>query len=104
MTSAPNRTPAAVEPAARPQPQPATEPARERDMPTIVTNHGPLTDPEFESVAMQFFCRDTALYDLPAPTQVARLLRCYQVKDSQRDWADAVARRALAKLLVADRR
>ena len=85
-------------------PRRAAGPHSEREMPTIVTNHGPLTDPEFESVAMQFFCRDSALHDLPAPTQIARFLHCYRVKDSQRDWADSVARRALTKLLVADGR
>jgi hypothetical protein len=66
----------------------------------IATNKGPLSDQEFETVAARFFRATGGINTLPAPDQVERCLRRYRIAAPQRDWARAVAQRALTKLLV----
>ena len=68
-------------------------------MTRIRTNRGDLTDEQFEALAAQYFRRgDVTL--LPALGHVDRVLRHYGIDLPQRDWARAVAERALAKIVV----
>jgi hypothetical protein len=67
----------------------------------IITNHGALTEQEFETVAMLFLRAQTGMAEVPSSVQVDHLLRCYSVDRSQRDRARAVAERVRTKLQLA---
>jgi hypothetical protein len=69
-------------------------------MDRIRTVKGQFTDPEFEAIATRYFC-DPRLRHLPARVQVDRLISDKGVVAVQQDWARAVARRALTKVVLA---
>ena len=70
-------------------------------MARIRTNRGEFTDQQFEALATRYF-RSGDVTRLPALGNVDEVLRHYGIGMPQREWARAVAQRALAKIVVHD--
>jgi hypothetical protein len=64
----------------------------------IDTNHGRMSEREFEIVALLFLVCEPGIPELPEPLRVDQLLHSYEVDAADRDRARRVAGRAIDKL------